>query len=194
MRFMDQVCTGPACRFGDAHIYYFLHTLNENGKMSRAKLSEVLNIGEGSTRGLIELLKEWKMLDVKQTGMSLSDYGREFLGNIPVDIVSAPRSEYVPGAFNSGVIVHGCINKVTDGMYQRDRAIIAGADGAGVFIMDDGELIMPKTWNIDQMDPEFAGKVRRITGIGDGDVLIITGASDPDVATVSAIAVGLDML
>lgn len=194
MRFMDQVCTGPSCRFGDAHIYYVLHLLGENGRTSRSNMSALLNIGEGSTRGLCELLREWGMLDVCQFGMTLSEYGRQFLQNIPMRLVPVPRSDYVIGTFQRGVVVSKASQKVTDGMYQRDRAIIAGADGASVFLMEGGDLIMPKNWNMDVRDPGFSEKVRDMTSMKDGEILIISGASDPDVATIASIATGLDML
>lgn len=194
MRLQDSVCGGPACKFGDAHIYYVLHLLEENGRVCRADLADMLNIGEGSVRKIVDILRGWGLVTVKQAGVSLSDYGEEFLRNIPMRMVQVPNSEYVLGTFQQGVVVCGMEGKITNGMYQRDRGIIAGADGSSVFVMRDNALIMPRSWNMDLRDKEFSSSVRRATGICEGDVLVISGASDSSVAAVSAIAIGLNLL
>ena len=194
MRFLDSVRGGPACRFGDAHIYYVLHTLQRNGKMGRRNLADAVGIGEGSLRTMIASLKEWDLLDVKQSGIALSDIGRRFMSDIPMDLVDVPYSDYVLGAFQSGALVRGAADKVTDGMTQRDTARIAGADGASVFVMNDGVLMMPPTWSMDAHDKDFSDDLRSKVDMNDGDVLVISGAKDMDQAAVSAIAAGLEML
>ena len=194
MRLMETAPTGPARKFGDAHIYYVLHILNNSGVMSRGVLADILGIGEGSVRKILTLLKEWDLVTVRQTGITLSDHGREFLKNIPMRLVKVPRSDYVIGTYQQGILVEGIADRITNGMYQRDSAIIAGATGASVLVMRDGALLLPKSWNMDIRDGQFAAEVRRSSGISEGDALIITGASDPDIAALSAVATGLDML
>ena len=73
-------------------------------------------------------------------------------------------------------------------------AIIAGADGASVFVMNDGVLMMPPTWSMDAHDKDFSDDLRSKVDMNDGDVLVISGAKDMDQAAVSAIAAGLEML
>lgn len=193
MRLYEPTSIGPACRFGDAHIYYVLHILSREGIVSRRRLAETLGIGEGSVRQIISILRNWELVAVRQSGVYLTEDGRTFLRDISMKMVDAPHSDYVLGAFQQGIVVNGVSDRITDGMYQRDRGIIAGATGASVFLMRDDAVIMPSCWNMDYRDPEFAAGVRGI-GLGEDDVLVISGASDRDTATISAIAIGLDLL
>ena len=193
MRLYDPTRTGPACRFGDAHIYYVLHILSREGIVSRGRLAEMLGIGEGSVRPISGILRRWGLIEVKQSGVYLTEDGRSFLRDISMRMVDAPYSDYVLGAYQQGILVSGVADRITDGMYQRDRGIIAGASGASVFMMKDDSVIMPRNWNMDYRDPDFAAGVRS-TGIGEDDVLVISGASDRDTAVISAIAIGLDLL
>lgn len=194
MRILESISSGPACNYGDAHIFYVLHILDQSRSMSRSNLARYLEIGEGSVRRIVQLLKEWGLISVRQTGITLTDYGREFLRNIPLRLVPVPHSDYVLGAFQQGVVVYGASKKISNGMYQRDRAIIAGANGASVFVMEGNTLIMPKSWNMDVRDPDFAKAVRNMTRLCNGDVLAVSGASDANVAAISAIAIGLDLV
>jgi hypothetical protein len=77
-------------------------------------------------------------------------------------------------------------------MAQRDDAVRNGAEGASVFLMRDGKLMLPVIWDMDEKDPEFARKVRE-AGMVDGDVLLLIGADSPETAKVVAAAVGLGM-
>jgi len=193
MRLIDDVECGPACRFGDAHIYYALSLLDKEKPLSRRDLSDATQIGEGSIRKIIDILKEWRAISVKQTGIIITDAGRELMERIPITMIEMEKSAYAMGAFQQGVLVHGAADKITNGMYQRDRGIIAGANGASVFIIKDGKLIMPKSWDMDTRDPEFARSLRG-KGMKEGDAVIISGASDINIAAIAAISIALDLL
>jgi hypothetical protein len=193
MRLVDMPNNGPACRFGDAHIYYALYIIGKEETISRASLADMLKMGEGSIRRLVEVLRRWEMIVVRRIGISLSDYGRNFMEEFPMRMVNVKWSEYVIGAYQKSVMVFDVADKITNGMYQRDRGIIAGANGASVFLMRDGRIIMPKSWDMDTKDPDFSKEIRN-TGIKENDVVIISGASDPIVAATSVIAIGLDLL
>ena len=193
MMLIDSSECGPACRFGDAHIYYMLAKLDKNRPISRSKLSEDIDVGEGSIRKMTLIMKEWGTIAVGQTGIVISEKGCKLLQSIPMRIVDVNRSEYVIGAYQQGVLVRGVAQKITNGAHQRDRGIIMGANGASVFMISNSALIMPKNWNMDVRDPKFAAELRS-KGMEEGDVMIICGASDPSVATISAIAISLDLL
>lgn len=193
MRLVDPDRMGPLRRFGDAHIFYVLHTLSVGGMMGRAKLAEAVGIGEGSVRKILETLRRWGMVEIKRKGILITEKGLTFLRDISLRVVDVPASEFIKTEFHQGVIVTGSTDTVTDGMRQRDRAIIAGASEAAVFVMAEGSLIKPPDWNMDLRDPDFAGKVREAKAC-DGDAIVICGASEQSTATVAAIAVGLGML
>ena len=193
MRLTDEAWNGPACRFGDAHIFYVLHILDRECRVGRVRLAEILEIGEGSVRKILSILRDWGFIDVKQSGVSLSEDGEEFMRDIPMVVVDMPASGYVKGQCQQAVLVRGVAESITNGMRQRDRGVVAGAKGTSVFVMRGGSVIMPKAWNIDERDPEFAAVVRA-TGMAEGDALIIAGAPDQSAAAIAAISVGLELL
>jgi hypothetical protein len=192
MRLIDEPECGPACRFGDAHIYRVLMMLKKDEPISRQNLSQLTGIGEGSIRRIILILKDWGALANCQAGITITCSGLDLLKMIPFKAVDIKRSEYANGAYQQGVLVRGVADKITNGMYQRDRGILAGANGASVFMIRGGRLIMPKSWDMDTRDPEFAKELRS-KGMREGDVMIISGASDPNIALVSAISIALDL-
>ena len=193
MRLIDNPEYGPLCRFGDAHIYYMLTKLDKNRPISRFRLSEEIDIGEGSVRRMTTIMKEWGTITVGRAGIVISEQGCRLLQSIPMKMVDIRRSEYVTGAYQQGVLVRGVADKITNGTHQRDRGIIMGANGASVFLIKDGILIMPKNWNMDVRDPEFAAELRS-KGMEEGDVVIVCGASDPNVAAISSISISLELL
>lgn len=193
MRLIDDPECGSIRKFSDAHIYYVLICLDKDDPISRGTLSNITHLGEGSIRKIIEVLRTWGAIKVEQTGVTISGIGLELLGGIPIRLMDVERSEYVIGAFQQGILVRGVADKITNGMYQRDRGIIAGAEGASVFIMKDRRVIMPRNWDMDARDPAFAGRLRN-NGMDEGDAFIISGASDKTIATISAITIALDLL
>ena len=193
MRLADVPAYGPGYKFGDAHIYYFLTMLDKDRPVSRHDLSEAMGIGEGSIRNITDIVKNWGAVIIGRTGIRISEQGEQLMQSIPINMADVSTSKYAIGKYQQGVIVHGAADKISDGMRQRDRGMISGAEGASVFIIKDGELIMPIKWNMDARDPEFAGGIRG-KGMGEKDVMIICGAGDPNTAAISAISVALDLL
>jgi hypothetical protein len=193
MKIMEVSDYGRGCRFGDAHIYYVMTLLDPERPVSRHLLSEQTGIGEGSMRRILDVLKGWNAIVIRQSGVCITPYGSNILFSIPMRLVSIPVTDYAMGAYQQALVVHGAANKVTNGMEQRDRGIIAGADGASVFVMRSGRVIMPVNWDIDGNDPTLA-RAMRDQGMSEGDAMIITGASDPNVAAEAAIVIGLEML
>lgn len=193
MRLFDGTEYGPPCRFGDAHIYYMLTKLDRHRPSSRSKLSEDLGIGEGSVRRIASIMKEWGVITIGQTGMLISEQGIKLLHSIPIKAIDIERSEYAIGAYQQSVLVHGVADKITNGAHQRDGGISMGANGASVFVIKGGMLIMPKNWNMDIRDPKFAAELRG-KGMEEGDAAIICGASNPSIAAIAAISISLDLL
>jgi len=193
MRLIDIPEFGPACRFTDAHLYYALSLLKPHEHISRQTLSQMANIGEGSIRTILKTLGDWKAISTNQMGVMITPLGTELLNSIPIRLVNVDRSDYVIGAYQQGILVRNIAHKITNGMYQRDRGIIAGANGGSVFMMRNGILMMPKSWNMDVRDPEFA-KHLRDKGMQENDIILICGASNVDVAILATISIALDLL
>ena len=183
---------GPVARYTDAHIFVVLDTINERKRVSRKTLAAVTGVGEGSIKGMLKVLKDWKWIEVSHGGVVLTEFGRKNYLDFGIRFVDLCNESYAVGTYQQGVIVSGAADKVTNGMAQRDDAVRNGAEGASVFIMREGKLILPVIWNMDEKDPEFARKVRE-TGMEDRDVLLLIGADSPETAKVVAAAVGLGM-
>jgi len=193
MRLTDGPEHGTRYAFRDAHIYYFLTVLNKDRSISRGDISEITGIGEGSIRSITDLMRSWRAATVDRTGIRISEHGIKLLNDIPISLTDIGRSEYVLGTHQRGVLIRGGADRITDGMRQRDKGLVAGADGASVFVMRNGKVIMPKAWDMDTRAPEFAKRLRD-SGMGEGDAMIICGADEPSTAVLSAISVALDIL
>ncbi len=183
---------GAAARYADAHIYVALDLIYRGGRAGRQSLADELGIGEGSVRSMLNVLREWRWIQVRQSGVTLTELGKESFRGFGMQLVRVSESKYSVGNFQYGIIVRGAAASVTDGMKQRDLAVMNGAEGASVFVMIKGELIFPKNWNLDEQDPETAARLRQ-TGMRDGDVLIIAGADTEKKARLAAAAAGLAM-
>ena len=192
MKFVDIGSLGRNCRYSDARIYYLLYYLDGHGPTSREELSNVLDVSEGTVRKMLSILKKWGVISVSYAGVEVTPHGKTILDAIPIRVFVPPTTNYVIGKCQSAVVVRGVSSKVTDGIQQRNNAIIAGARGASVFKMDNGVLIMPPQWNMDDKDPTFARHIR-LEGVEDGDVVIIAGARDDTTALMTSITAALDM-
>jgi len=192
MELINENNYGPMARYTDAHIFLVLDIIQRRGRISRKGLVEETGLGEGSIRGMLKVLKEWKWVEVKQNGIHITAFGKRSFDSFRLRYVDIYNEKYAVSRYQQGIIVEGVADSITNGMAQRDLAIKNGADGAAIFVMRGGRIIFPESWDIDERDPEFAKKIRA-TGIKDGDALVIVDTKDPDEAMAVAAAVGLAM-
>ncbi len=185
MKIMVAPQFGPMFRFNDANIYWALHILSDGRRMGRKKLADSTGIGEGSMRRIIDTLKEWNFILVKQTGITITKEGINFLNQIPVRIHDVNLGDSVVGDYTQGVLVLGMASKIGDGMKQRDAGIKVGASGCTTVLIRDGVLMIPPDWNLDENSPEMAYKIRTETNITPNDVLIV-GSGETHMSAVEA--------
>ncbi len=175
MKIIDEPQFGPMFRFNDANVYWALHILSDGRRMGRKRLAEEVGVGEGSMRRIIDTLKEWDFILIKQTGITITKAGQAFLAQLPVRPVDVFIEGSVVGKFQQAVLVLGAADKVNNGMEQRDIGIKVGGEGCTTIVIRDGNLLIPPDWNLDEKDPEMAYKIRKETGITQSDALIIGG-------------------
>ena len=185
---------GPMFRFSDANIYWALHVLSDGRRMGRKRLSDQIGIGEGSMRRIIDTLKEWNLITVKQTGITITKSGQAFLSQIPIMVVDVELSGSTVGEFSQSLLVLGVSEKVYNGMQQRDAGIKVGATGCTTVVIRDGVLMIPPDWNIDEIDPELARKIRKDTGITNNDVIIVGSADTKLLAIEAAINAAFELI
>ena len=193
MKIIDEPQFGPMFRFNDANVYWALHILSDGRRMGRKRLADEVGVGEGSMRRIIDTLKEWDFINIKQTGITITKAGLSFLDQLPLRPVNIFVEGSVAGACQQGVLVLGGADKVVNGMEQRDAGIKVGADGCTTIVIRDGILMIPPDWNMDERTPELAYKIRKDIGMTQSDALIIGGGETQALATEAAITAALLM-
>ena len=193
MKIIDEPQYGPMFRFNDANVYWALYILSDGKRMGRKRLAEEVGVGEGSMRRIIDTLKEWGFILIKQTGITITKAGQAFLNQLPIRPVSVNLGEAVVGEYQQAVLVLGAANKVVNGMEQRDMGIKVGGAGCTTIVIRDGNLMVPPDWNIDEKDPELAYKIRKDSGITQSDALVVGGADSRTSAVEAAVTAALSM-
>ncbi len=193
MKIIDEPQFGPMFRFNDANVYWALHLLSDGRRMGRKRLAEEVGVGEGSMRRIIDTLKEWEFILIKQTGITITKAGQSFLNQIPIRPVDLNLKDSVMGEFQQAVLVLGVADKVNNGMEQRDEGIKVGATGCTTVVLRDGVLSIPPDWNLDENDPANAMKIRKEIGMTQNDVIIIGGGNTQSVAVEAAVSAALVM-
>lgn len=193
MKIIDEPQYGPMFRFNDANVYWALYVLSEGKRMGRKRLAEEVGVGEGSMRRIIDTLKEWGFILIKQTGITITKAGQAFLNQLPIRPVSVNLGEAVVGEYQQAVLVLGAANKVVNGMEQRDMGIKVGGAGCTTIVIRDGNLMVPPDWNIDEKDPDLAYKIRKDSGITQSDALVVGGADSRTSAVEAAVTAALSM-
>ena len=84
MKIIDEPQFGPMFRFNDANVYWALYILSDGRRVGRKRLSEDIGVGEGSMRRIIETLKDWEFITIKQTGITITKAGLAFLEQVPI--------------------------------------------------------------------------------------------------------------
>ena len=193
MKIIDEPQFGPMFRFNDANVYWALHVLSSGRRIGRKKLAEEIGVGEGSMRRIIDTLKEWDFILIKQTGITITKTGQAFLQQMPIKVLDIQLEGSVVGQHQQAILVLGCADKVVNGMEQRDAGIKVGADGCTTLVIRDGKLMVPPDWNMDEEDPEMAYKIRKESGMTQSDALIIGGADTRAAAIEAAVSAALQL-
>lgn len=185
MKIIDAPPYGPMFRFTDASVYWALHVLSDGKRMGRKRLAEESGVGEGSMRRILNTLKENNLVEIKQTGISITKAGLVYLSELPIRIVNVDASKIVLGDYSQAVLVKSVSKYIDNGLQQRDAGIRAGALGCTTVLMKDGELILPPDWSIDKNEPEVSRHIKEVSGIVEGDIIII-GSADNRISAINA--------
>ena len=177
----------------DASVYWALYVLSDGKRMGRKRLSEEIGVGEGSMRRIIETLRERDMILIKQTGITITKTGLNYLKDLPITVVDIDLGDAVVGEYSRSIIVRNVSDKIQNGMQQRDAGIKAGASGCTTVVYRDGNLIIPPDWILDKERPEVAKSIRENTDMGEKDVLIVGSGDDINTATAAALTAAFEL-
>ncbi len=193
MRIIDTPQYGPMFRFTDANVYWALYVLSDGKRMGRKRLADEIGVGEGSMRRILETLRQWEMITIKQTGITITRSGLGFLAEIPIKVVDLDLKDAIVGTYGQAVVVYGVGKKIENGMQQRDAGIKAGATGCTTLVIRNGALMVPPDWNMDEKNPAVAARVREVTNITEDDAIIVGSAYDQHTAIVAALTAAFEL-
>ena len=134
---------GPVPKFNDYHIWKAFQCLDDTNPVGRKKLSQILGIGEGSTRTILSMMQDQSMITIGKSGILLTDAGTEFKKSVHMDVADISISDLTIGDRDCAVRVPKMARNVKYGCEERDAAIKSGATGATTLIYTNGKLIFP---------------------------------------------------
>jgi DNA-binding PadR family transcriptional regulator len=176
--------------FKPYHAAVALNLIGREQPLGRYELCEKMSIGEGSIRTLLKRLAEAGYIEAEgKQGQRLTSKGEKLFANISRDIpigLSLDIRKLVMYDFAFANLVKGCASEITDGVRQRDEAIIQGGydkAGATTLIQKEGNLVMPP----DDFHILTAYEAETLLVIeslrpNDGDVIVIGSADSENLA------------
>ena len=100
MKIIESPQYGPMFRFTDANVYWALHILSSGKRMGRKRLADEIGVGEGSMRRILETLREWEMIQIKQSGITITRSGLGFLSEIPLKVIDVDLGDSIVGDYS----------------------------------------------------------------------------------------------
>lgn len=172
--------------FIKAHLRRALELIGELGPIGRERLSSELEIGEGSTRTILDRLRKDGLVRSTSRGQVLTLKGRNELEKEPRKFLQLNAGRLTVGKVDVATIVKDASERIVNGIKQRDEAIKVGADGATVLIFEDDKFRIPRLEM--ELRPNIGDYLKRNFEISDGDVVIIGTAEDRELAEKGALA------
>lgn len=183
---------GPTPKFRDYHIWKTLYYLNGSGPLGRKRLALLLEVGEGSTRTILNLLQESGLIVINKNGVLMTPEGRKCWESAYMEIKPIAVRDLTIGRFDVAIRIPKASAKVKYGCEERDTAIKAGAVGATTLVCNGNMLMFPGS------DYKVDAKIDRILrssfGIQEGDVIIVGTGDDEKSAEIGAVTSGLELL
>jgi hypothetical protein len=182
--------------FKPHHAAVALILIGREQPLGRYDLCEKMSIGEGSVRTLMKRFSEANLIEAEgKQGQTLTSHGQALFDSIMKEIpigLELDVKKLVMYDFAFANLVKGKVNKITDGIRQRDEAIIQGGygqAGATTLIQKAGNLVMPPDdFNILREYEEEALLVVESLRAEDGDVVVIGSANERNLAREVAMA------
>lgn len=159
-------------------------------KKSRSCLVTELELGEGTLRTILDILKEKGLIEGSQHGHFLSDKGKNVLLGIEAIMtmpVKAVLTRFFQQYINIGIIVRKYDEKKKVSYKLRDIGIKNGAEAA---------MILERNGRLKLLDAEYDGKFDELESqfsMKPGEILVVTSAKTKRWAEISALAVASEL-
>ena len=183
---------GPIPKFRDYHIWKAMWCLSKVNPLGRKALATMLNVGEGSTRTILNILQEAGLILIRKNGVMLTPEGRNVWGDMRMDFAHVQIEGVTLGPCNCAVMIPHAAVRVHDGSSERDAAIKAGALGATTFVYNRDTLMFPD--NTVSVGAKIQKAIRAALPLHDGDAVIVGTANDPDTAEEGAVTAALQLI
>ena len=157
--------------------------------IGRQELAKNLELGEGTVRTILEILKSNKLLDSTKKGHFLSKKGSEALNEIykliiyPKDITT--KSVY-PDLKKMGILVRN-VSNLKELYKLRDTAIKNGADGA-IILKFEHKLYAPES----DYEQDYR-EMEKYFEFANGDVLVVAFSNEKRNAENGALAIAVEL-
>lgn len=159
--------------------------------ISRQELSRDLELGEGTIRTILEILKSRNLLESTKKGHFLSKKGTEALNEISAALgmpAALNIDDLYKGLSKIGLVVRKAPSHSLKELYKlRDTAVKSGAEGAILFRFD-GKLYAPEsdyTPGMSELEKHFK--------LGNDDVLVVSFAARKKDAETGALAIAAEL-
>ncbi|MCK5282498.1 MAG: DUF4443 domain-containing protein [Nanoarchaeota archaeon] len=147
--------------------------LSIDGEKPRKELCHTTGLGEGSVKGILNLLKEKAIMDSSRKGHFLTRKGRRLRNEIRNEISEIKNAKlgFFKGLKSAALVVKNSKSRIT---YKvRDIAIRTGAEVALLFKFDK-KLFMPQC----EQDLINTSELDLLFDYSDGDILIVVFADN----------------
>jgi hypothetical protein len=189
LTFSSYFTGGPTPKFSLYHIWKAYQVIETQGPVGRKALAEALQIGEGSTRTILDKMIREGSVENTRRGAVLTERGRKRLETSGVETQPIELDGVTLGKQNCAVLIKGMADRIKLGCEQRDEAVRAGAAGATTLVVRDGKVVFPGDENFP--DQDMVAPLKKSFELEDGDAIIIGSAFSYEVAEKGAVSAAL---
>lgn len=134
---------GPSPKFTVYHLWKAYDIIGKKGPIGRKTLAREINLGEGTTRTILDRLMREGGIESTRRGVVLTKAGKERLRSFEMTVRRVEMGDLTIGEFDCAVMRKGVAHMVSLGCEERDEAVRAGAAGATTLVYTGGRLHFP---------------------------------------------------
>jgi predicted transcriptional regulator len=161
---------GPTPKFSPYHVWKTFDIIGTQGPISRKRLAELLGLGEGSIRTILNKMIQEGAIENNREGAMLTERGRRRMESMGIEVKPVSMEIGTKGV-HCAVLAHEMDQYVRSGREQSDAAIRAGAEGAVTLVLREGSIVFPGDDHL--LDHANSQLLMETFSISDGDVLLI---------------------
>ncbi len=180
---------GPTPKFSLFHVWKTYDVLSSQGPIGRKGLSQILDVGEGSTRTILDkMIREGSVENTKK-GAVLTERGKKLFQAAGIFASPVSIEGLTLGSKDCAALVKGMADRISTGYEQRDEAVRSGAMGATTLVFRGGNLMFPD--NPEVPDQAHLQPLRALFTLEENDAIIVGTAHSYEAAERGAVTAAL---